>query len=45
MKDDKKGQEPPEWMRTHPSSETRITNLKKWIPEILIEYPPIKKIV
>ena len=44
MKDDKKGQEPPEWMSTHPSSETRITNLKKWIPEVIIEYPPINKI-
>ena len=44
MKDDKKGQEPPEWMSTHPSSETRITNLKKWIPEVIIEYPPTNKI-
>ena len=44
MKEDKKGQEPPEWMSTHPSSVTRITNLKKWIPEIILEYPPIRKI-
>ena len=44
MKDDKKGQEPPEWMSTHPSSETRITNLKKWIPEVIMEYPPLKKL-
>ena len=39
-----KGQEPPEWMSTHPSSERRIETLKNWIPEIIIKYPPIKKI-
>ena len=41
MKELNKGQEPPEWMSTHPSSLTRIQNLKKWIPEIIIQYPPI----
>ena len=41
MKEAHKGQEPPEWMSTHPSSLKRIQNLKKWIPEIIIEYPPI----
>ena len=41
MKEAKKGQEPPEWMSTHPSSIKRIANLKNWIPEIIIEYPPI----
>jgi len=44
MKKANKGQEPPEWMSTHPSSEKRIESLKKWIPEIIIKYPPIKKI-
>ena len=44
MKEEMKGQEPPEWMSTHPSSSRRIESLKKWIPEITIEYPPIKKI-
>jgi len=44
MKESNKGQEPPEWMSTHPSSARRIESLKKWIPEIIIEYPPIKKI-
>jgi predicted Zn-dependent protease len=44
MKEEMKGQEPPEWMSTHPSSTRRIESLKKWIPEIIIEYPPIKKI-
>ena len=44
MKEAHKGQEPPEWMSTHPSSENRIVSLKNWIPEIIIKYPPIKKI-
>ena len=44
MKEANKGQEPPEWMSTHPSSVKRIENLKSWIPEIIIEYPPAKKI-
>jgi len=44
MKEENKGKEPPEWMSTHPSSSRRIDSLKNWIPEITIEYPPIKKI-
>jgi len=43
MKEAYKGQEPPEWMSTHPSSEKRILNLKNWIPEIILKYPPIEK--
>ena len=43
MKEAHKGQEPPEWMSTHPSSLRRIEALKNWIPEIIMEYPPIKK--
>ena len=43
MKDANKGEEPPEWMSTHPSSSRRILALNKWIPEIIIKYPPIKK--
>ena len=43
MKNEYKGQEPPEWMSTHPSSAKRIESLKKWIPEIIITYPPIVK--
>ena len=43
MKEVMKGQEPPEWMSTHPSSIRRIESLKNWIPEIIIKYPPIKK--
>ena len=44
MKEAHKGQEPPEWMSTHPSSTKRIESLKNWIPEIIIKYPPLKKI-
>jgi len=44
MKNLNKGNQPPEWMSTHPSNERRIESLKKWIPEIITDYPPIKKI-
>jgi predicted Zn-dependent protease len=44
MKKEFKGKEPPEWMSTHPSSTNRIQALKNWIPEVIQEYPPIKKI-
>ena len=43
MQEANKGQEPPEWMSTHPSSTKRIQSLRNWIPEIIINYPPIKK--
>ena len=43
MKEANKGKEPPEWMSTHPSSSKRIKSLKKWITEVTIKYPPIKK--
>ena len=43
MKEANKGQEPPEWMSTHPSSARRIAALNTWIPEIILEYPPLKK--
>ena len=43
MKETFKGQEPPEWMSTHPSSEKRIQLLKDWIPDIIVRYPPIIK--
>ncbi len=38
----KKGKEMPVFMSTHPSSKKRIENLKGWINEVIIEYPPIK---
>ena len=44
MKEANKGNETPEWMSTHPSSIRRINALKEWIPEVIIKYPPIKKI-
>ena len=37
-----KGKEPPVFLSTHPSSAKRIQNLKKWINEIIIKYPPIR---
>ena len=43
MKESYKGQEPPEWMSTHPSSIRRIEALKNWIPQIIINYPPLKR--
>ena len=43
MKEAHKGQEPPEWMSTHPSNSRRIESLKNWIPEIILNYPPIIK--
>ena len=44
MKEAYKGQEIPEWMSTHPSNTKRIQSLKNWIPEVILEYPPIKKL-
>jgi predicted Zn-dependent protease len=32
------GQEPPEFLSTHPNSGTRITDLRKWMPEALGYY-------
>lgn len=32
------GQAPPEFLSTHPSSTTRINNLKNWIPEAMTYY-------
>ncbi len=37
-----KGKEPPVFLSTHPSSAKRIQNLKNWINEIIIKYPPIR---
>jgi len=44
MQEAHKGHEIPEWMSTHPSSTKRIQSLKNWIPGVILEYPPIKKI-
>lgn len=37
------GQKPPEFLSTHPSDETRITNMQKFIPEAMKYYKPIGK--
>ena len=42
MAEKNKGKEPPVFLSTHPSSEKRIENLKEWINEVIITYPPIK---
>jgi predicted Zn-dependent protease len=34
----KQGGSPPEFLSTHPSDETRINNLKGWIPEAMKYY-------
>ena len=44
MKEANKGKEPPEWMSTHPSTSRRIQQISDWIPGVILEYPPIKKI-
>ena len=41
MAEKKKGKETPVFLSTHPSSLKRIENLKNWISEVMIEYPPI----
>ena len=41
MKESNKGKEPPQFMSTHPSSETRIKNLKAWESQIILDYPPL----
>ena len=41
MSEANKGKEPPQFLSTHPSSKNRIINLKKWINEVIVEYPPI----
>ena len=38
-----KNKEPPQFLSTHPSSKNRIINLNKWITEVIVKYPPIKR--
>jgi len=42
MAEKNKGKEPPVFLSTHPSSKKRIENLKNWVNQIIIKYPPIK---
>jgi len=32
------GQRPPEWLSTHPASETRAENFRRWMPDAISEY-------
>ncbi|MEO0465620.1 MAG: M48 family metallopeptidase [Pseudomonadota bacterium] len=32
------GQRPPEWMSTHPASQTRADNFRRWMPDAIAEY-------
>ena len=41
MKEFNKGKEPPQFMSTHPSSDTRIKQLNAWMNEVILDYPPI----
>ena len=41
MKKANKGNEPPQFMSTHPSSSKRIKDLKEWENGVILEYPPI----
>ena len=43
MREANKGQEPPEFMSTHPSSDNRIKKINEWVNDIVINYPPIKE--
>ncbi len=42
MAANKKGKEMPVFLSTHPSSKQRIENLKNWIDEVIVKYPPMK---
>ena len=41
MKESNKGKEPPQFMRTHPSSSKRIKDLSEWENSVILDYPPI----
>ena len=42
MREANKGQEPPEFMSTPPSSTNRINQINQWMNEIILKYPPIQ---
>ena len=44
MAEKNKGKEPPQFLSTHPSSKNRIDNLNMWIREVIVKYPPIKRV-
>ena len=44
MKKLNKGNEPPEFMSTHPSSDNRIKDLNEKMNKVILDYPPIKTV-
>ncbi len=42
MQEENEGRGPSEFWSTHPSPENRIDKLKGWIPEVILQYPPVK---
>ncbi len=42
MKEFNKGEAPPEFMSTHPSTDNRIKKINEWTNKIILDYPPIK---
>ena len=44
MKKLNKGKEPPEFMSTHPSSDSRIKDLNEKMNEVILDYPPISTV-
>jgi len=44
MKEFNKGKEQSEFMSTHPSPNNRIKKINEWTNNIILDYPPIKKI-
>ena len=42
MKELNKGKEPPEFMSTHPSSDSRIKDLNEKMGGVILDYPPIE---
>lgn len=43
MEEKSKGQQPPQFLSTHPSHDTRIRDLEKWMPEAMKEYEKAKR--
>jgi len=44
MKEYNKGKEQSEFMSTHPSPNNRIKKINEWTNNIILDYPPIKKV-
>ena len=42
MQEGNEGRGPSEFWSTHPSPGNRIDKLKGWIPEVILQYPPVK---